>query len=43
MGSDDQVGLRGFDAGCDLTGIVLDEGPFSERVGVEEEVSFEVR
>ena len=43
VGSDDQVGLRGFDAGRDLIGIVLDESPFCESVGVEEEVPFEVR
>ena len=43
MSADDQVGLRGFDAGCDLIGIVLDESPFGESVGVEEEVPFEVR
>src|SRR5215210_7296025 len=41
--ADDEVGLRGFDAGCDLLGIVLDESPFGEGVGVEEEVPFKVR
>src|SRR5215212_11654362 len=41
--TDDQIGLRCFDAGRDLIGIFLDESPFCEGVGVEEEVPFEVR
>jgi hypothetical protein len=37
---DDQVGLRCLDAGRDLIRIVLDESPFCESVGVEEEIPF---
>jgi hypothetical protein len=40
---DDQVRLRGFEAGRDLVGIFFDESPFRERAGVEEEVPLEVR
>jgi hypothetical protein len=35
MCSDDEVGPCGFDAGCGLLGIVLNESPFGESVGVE--------
>src|SRR5919112_1526633 len=41
--TDDQVGLSGFDASCDLLGIIFDESLFGESVCVEEKVPFEVR
>src|SRR5215213_11610864 len=41
--SDDEIGLRGFDAGGHRFRIVLHESAFGEAVRVEEEVSFEVR
>src|SRR4051794_15048886 len=43
VGADDQVRLRGFDAGRDRFWIFLDESPFGEGVRVEEEVPLEVR
>src|SRR5215203_699877 len=41
--SDDEVGLRGLDAGCDRFRIILRESAFGEAMRVEQEVSFEVR
>src|SRR5215212_6586137 len=40
---DDQIRLRGFEAGRDLVGIFFHESPLGESVGVEEEVPGKVR
>ena len=42
MCPDDEVGVRGLDAGSDLFRVVLDERLVGEGVCVEEEVALEV-